>query len=130
MIMRKRQIIQKQTENNFWLETTEWSDNIPNHVYLLNSSKSKMIGYVRHGTNELKIFNKPIGIDMRRRKFVPVPNTYGYVEAANDAVIERHEVKGSKGDTYIVEKIDNAWSCSCAGFKFRGECKHIKEFDK
>lgn len=33
-------------------------------------------------------------------------------------------VKGSKGQTYEV----TANSCTCAGFTFRGSCRHIKEY--
>ena len=33
------------------------------------------------------------------------------------------EVEGSKGKIYTV-RFDGRWSCTCAGFKFRRECKH------
>jgi len=33
------------------------------------------------------------------------------------------EVVGSKGKSYTV-RFDGRWSCTCAGFKFRRECKH------
>jgi hypothetical protein len=38
------------------------------------------------------------------------------------------EVKGSKGNSYTVRRNprNNAVSCSCPGFKFRGKCKHLK----
>ena len=34
------------------------------------------------------------------------------------------EVQGSKGNTYTV-RFDGRWSCTCPGFNFRRECKHI-----
>lgn len=38
------------------------------------------------------------------------------------------EVKGSKGDRYIVTKFGNKYSCTCVGFQFRKTCKHINDF--
>ncbi len=43
------------------------------------------------------------------------------------------EVKGTK-DTYTVSffrtRHADLWECSCLGFKFRGQCKHIAEAEK
>lgn len=36
------------------------------------------------------------------------------------------EVKGSKGSTYTVSRKSGAWSCTCAGFKWRRDCKHME----
>jgi hypothetical protein len=35
------------------------------------------------------------------------------------------EVKGSKGDIYFVNKEE--YFCTCLGFKYRNECKHLKQ---
>ena len=32
---------------------------------------------------------------------------------------------GSRGQHYTVKKTDYQWSCTCPGFSFRRECKHI-----
>lgn len=53
-------------------ETTKWPDSTVNHIYLLTDSKSQMLGYIRQGTKEVKMFKKPIGIDLRGRTFVEV----------------------------------------------------------
>lgn len=111
----------------FFQETTVWDNPaIANHVYLLNDSKSKMIGYVRAGTNSVFTFKKPIGIDMRGRKFKEVPNTFGFVVKETAPVNPQWRVQGSKGDTYIVEQTENGLTCTCSGFKFRGACKHLE----
>lgn len=36
-------------------------------------------------------------------------------------------VKGSKGDIYTVTQIGTKWACTCSGFQFRRQCKHVKE---
>jgi predicted nucleic acid-binding Zn finger protein len=37
------------------------------------------------------------------------------------------EVLGSKGAKYIVNLDDN--TCTCPGYTYRGDCKHIKELE-
>lgn len=113
----------------FFQETTKWDVPTPNHIYLLNDSKEKMVAYVKAGTKTVFKFKKPIRIDTRGRKFVEVPNTFGYVMEDDQPEGQRWEVKGSKGDTYIVEKVDNVLKCTCSGFKFRGDCKHVKVYE-
>jgi len=37
-------------------------------------------------------------------------------------------VNGSKpGTTYTVTRDDTQWSCTCVGFGFRKDCKHVRE---
>lgn len=112
----------------FFEETTVWATPIPNHTYLLSDDKSKLFAYVQAGTNKVYTFKKPIGFNTRGRKFVAVKNAWGYniTEPNNNP---RWEVKGSKGDVYVVEQTDNGLSCSCSGFRFRGSCKHVKEIE-
>lgn len=43
------------------------------------------------------------------------------------------EVVGSKGNEYLVTFHGDAytqWQCTCPGFQYRGECKHIKAAEK
>jgi SWIM zinc finger len=35
-------------------------------------------------------------------------------------------VKGSRGDDYLVTKTEDSWTCSCRGFEFHNDCKHIR----
>ena len=111
----------------WFAETTEWKDTAPNHVYLMDDAKSKMFAYVPTGATQPVMFKAPIRIDIRGRKFklnsvqfeidIRLPETEGRV----------WEVKGSKGDIYKVTEVRGEYSCTCSGFKFRGDCKHIKQ---
>ena len=114
----------------FFQETTEWDTPAQNHIYLLNDSKEKMYAYVRHGTDTVFTFKKPIRISTKGRKFKAVPNTFNYTMPEDEIVEDvgaKWEVRGSKGDVYIVRKVNNQYNCTCSGFRFRGDCKHIKQ---
>lgn len=52
-------------------ETTKWC--VPNHVYILNKTKSKMFGYVKAGTHDVFWFGGPRGFDPTRRTFKIIP---------------------------------------------------------
>lgn len=109
--------------------TTDWLGDIPNHVYLLNDSRDKMWGYVPIG-DDLKIFSKPLPFDTRRRRFVTVPNTWGWQEPARVVPANSIEVRGSRGDIYTVTRDGGRLTCSCSGYKFRGACRHIAEVER
>lgn len=108
----------------FYQETTNWKDAMPNGVYLLNDSKTKMYAYVRPGAKSAFKFKNPINIDTRGRSFKEVKNTFGFKMEA-DNTNPKWQVKGSKGDVYTVERTENGLICSCTGFKFRGNCRHL-----
>ena len=110
----------------WFAETTEWSSNTPNHVYLLDDSKSKMFAYLKFGKGKPIKFKAPIRIDVRGRKFKVNPE-----QPAMDVEEELPqgrvwEVKGSKGDVYKVSELNGEYSCSCSGFKFRAKCRHVE----
>jgi hypothetical protein len=51
-----------------------------------------------------------------------------YAMAVPDKRSETFIVKGTKpGTTYTVTRNDSNWSCSCVGFGFRKDCKHVRE---
>jgi hypothetical protein len=110
----------------WFAEITQWSDNTPNHVYLLDDSKSKAYAYVRAGQSRAQVFKNPIRIDVRGRKFVvnPVQFKIQVREEAPEGKV--YEVKGSKGDVYKVTELHGKYSCTCSGFKFRSQCRHIE----
>jgi hypothetical protein len=110
----------------FFKETTQWE--IPNHIYLLSTDKNKMYGYIRCGTEVAETFKKPYRFDARYRTFQEV-RELGEIDL-DEVKTETWKFTGSKGDTYVVQKIDNMYNCTCSGFKFRGECKHVKQIEE
>jgi len=120
----------------FFQETTVWGDNVPNHVYLLSDDKSKLYAYVKHGTDTVFTFKKPIkGFSTKGRTFREVANTYNYklekeevnTEVLADVALKRWTVQGSKGNTYTVTLKGKTLVCSCPGHTYRGKCKHTEE---
>ena len=87
-----------------------------------------MYGYIKRGTNVPETFKKPYRFDARGRQFVEVKEL-GEIDL-DEVKSEKWEFTGSKGDTYVVQKIDNVLKCSCPGFTFRGECKHVKSVEE
>ena len=110
----------------WYSETTAYTDSMPNGTYLLNDSKTKLYAYVSPGSGTPKQFKNPIKIDTRGRKFVESSTQYKIV-TREEPEGRTWTVTGSKGDTYQVNEVRGDWSCTCSGFKFRGECKHVKE---
>lgn len=108
----------------FFVETTDYKDSIKNGTYLLSDDKSRMYAYIKPGSNSVFKFKNPIRIDTRGRQFKAVPNTFGYQIEENTN--PKWTVTGSKGDVYTVEQTENGLTCSCSGFRFRGNCKHLK----
>lgn len=119
----------------FLQEVTEWSaSNIPNHIYYLNDSKTRMVGYIKSGTDILVKLKSPVNIDIRGRKFVELKNlkaerdeVYFGVKQVEAKPVDSIEVKGSKGQTYTMTKnLSGRYTCSCPGYMFRRTCKHIQ----
>lgn len=110
----------------WFAETTDYKDSVPNGIYLLNDSKTKMYAFRPQGTGEIKVFRNAIKIETRGRKFVvnPVQFKTGIKEEEPEGRF--WVVKGSKGDEYKVTELNGNYSCTCSGFKFRGDCKHAK----
>lgn len=46
---------------------------------------------------------------------------------APETKVETFEVAGSKGSVYTVTNEAGRWSCTCVGFGFRKDCKHIHQ---
>jgi hypothetical protein len=107
-------------------ETTVWAEQSAiNHIYFLSDDMSKMYAYARGDTLEVKHFSRPIGIETRGRKFAAVPNVYGFKVAEIEDSSPSWTVVGSKGDVYTIRLVNNDYTCTCSGFKFRHKCSHI-----
>jgi hypothetical protein len=91
----------------------------PPHVYLLDGTM--LVAYIRTGTTAPFYFKNGIkGFDKRGRKFVEVKPS-PFKEKKKTTTIE---VQGSKGQIYHVDP--EAKTCTCPGFSFRGNCKHLE----
>ena len=108
----------------FYQETTDWA--VPNHIYLLSTDKSRAYGYMKAGSAEPEVFRKPYRFDARGRTFREVPEL-GELDLNNLKSEARWEVSGSRGNTYIVEKVDGVLRCSCPGYLYHGQCRHVNE---
>jgi hypothetical protein len=117
----------------YFEEVTDWgSDTAKNHIYYLNDDKSKMVGYIKHGTTDLFKFKQPISFYGKGRKFVELKKkgesdsvyfTKQDVFSPKDVII----VKGSTGKEYQISKVGTRYVCTCSGFQFRNKCKHIED---
>jgi len=110
----------------WYAEVTDWKDAVPNHVYLLDDAKSKMFAYVPFGTGKPLTFKAPIRLDMRGRKFTLSPVQFKITVKAPEPEGRVWEIKGSKGDVYKITEVNGTLNCTCSGFRFRGDCKHVK----
>lgn len=58
---------------HIYQETTEWSMDVPNHIYIFKDKivgrSAKAIGYVREGCTEVQKFKKPMVLDLKGRTF-------------------------------------------------------------
>jgi len=93
-------------------EVTDWGDySVANGIYHVNSAGQ----LVQHNDT---VFKNPIKqFSKARRQFVKIGERPE--EFSKNVIV----VKGSNGNTYTIED----GKCSCPGFTFRGDCKHVKE---
>ena len=106
-------------------EITVWEgDAQPNHTYLMDGDKA--VAYLKFGLGQPFYFKNPIRIDKRGRKFEKVEGLeFVFGDKAEVTAIE---VQGSNGAVYYVDP--ETKTCTCKGFEFRGDCKHVKEHCK
>jgi hypothetical protein len=89
------------------------------HVYLLDGTA--LVAYIKTGETTPFYFKNPIkGFDKRGRKFERADTKL--FKLAKSSTIE---IKGSKGNVYYIDP--EAKTCTCSGFQFRGQCRHLAE---
>ena len=112
---------------------TEWNTDfrIPCHIYVIQNTR--MIGYVKEGTTNVHYFKQPMSFDKRKRKLKNLSQTSLRKMGINvdpnrgDSSVKEITVNGSKGNQYIVSIDGDKTSCTCLGYQFRGQCRHITE---
>jgi SWIM zinc finger len=106
------------------IETTVFTDaKMPNHSYMLDDA-GIAIGMRKFSAGEVVKFRTPIILDRRGRTFKLVDDLGPDTPVSNNIV----EVAGSGSNVYTVD-LDKK-QCSCPGFSFRGDCKHIAIAEK
>ena len=109
----------------WFAETTDYKDAVPNGIYLLDDTKTKMYAF-KPATGKIKTFKNFIRIDVRGRKFAVNSVQFETKLKEEEPEGRAWTVKGSKGDEYRVTEVNGNLSCTCSGFRFRGDCKHTK----
>lgn len=101
-------------------EITNWGN--ANHTYIVDNSKSKLLGYIPEGNGNRIMFNVPMNFSTSKRKFEIIER----IEDEPDASVTKFV--SSSGNVYYIKNEDGYYSCSCIGFKYHGKCKHINQF--
>ena len=93
-------------------EVTDWGKyKVANGVYHINSAGQ----LVQHNDT---VFKNPIKqFSKARRKFTKIG------ERAEELAADVIQVQGRNGKVYTIED----GKCSCPGYTFRGNCKHVKQ---
>jgi hypothetical protein len=112
-----------------WYQETTTYDGAKaaNHVYLLDDSKTKMYAYRAFGTGPVHRFESPKGISARGRTFVAMGAVYDLMHRvqAPTPPAQKWIVVGSGGNRYTVTEQAGQLACSCSGFRFRAQCRHV-----
>ena len=115
----------------------------PNHV-VYRGDTNGYVTYVREGVVVQSIFNDPFKFAVKtgdpdhpvseyNAKSQHVVKIEYVTGSATKVATDRKawKVKSSKGDrVYIVERVNGKFSCTCAGFEFRKDCKHVGAVSK
>lgn len=101
-------------------EITDWGDlKVNNGVYHINGSGS-LVAYQVNQDAEVQVLKTPSKqFSKSRRKFTKIG------ERAEELDSSAVTVQGSNGKTYIIQD----GKCSCPGYTYRGNCKHVKELE-
>ena len=115
----------------------------PNHV-VYRGDTNGYVTYVREGIVVKSIFNDPFKFAVEtgapdhpvsefNAKSQHVVKIEYIVGGASQVATDKKawKVKSGKGDSfYIVERNAGKFSCTCKGFEFRRDCRHIRMVGK
>lgn len=103
-------------------EITDWGKyKVNNGIYHVNSA-GKLVAYQPNAESELQVLNVPsTQFSKARRKFKKIGS---YPEITNEPHVKL--IEGSNGNTYSLDT--EKGTCSCPGYTYRGNCKHVKEY--
>ena len=103
-------------------EITDWGKyKVNNGIYHVNSV-GKLVAYQPNADSELQVLNVPsTQFSKARRKFKKIGS---YPEITNEPHVKL--IEGSNGNTYSLDT--EKGTCSCPGYTYRGNCKHVKEY--
>ena len=115
----------------------------PNHV-VYRGDTNGYVTYVREGVVVKSIFNDPFKFavetgasdypvsefNAKSQHVVKIELLMGTAEkVATDS--KAWKVKSSKGNKfYLVTRVNGKFSCTCTGFEFRKDCKHVGAVSK
>ena len=86
------------------------------------NSAGKLVAYQPNAESELQVLNVPsTQFSKARRKFKKIGS---YPEITNEPHVKL--IEGSNGNTYSLDT--EKGTCSCPGYTYRGNCKHVKEY--
>lgn len=95
----------------------------PPHTYLLDGTT--LVAYIKATESAPYYFKSGIkGFDRRGRKFEKVSTKLFKIKEDQDS---RVRIEGSRGAVYWVDA--EAKTCTCPGYQFRGDCKHVKTLE-
>ena len=102
-------------------EVTDWGKfKVNNGIYHINGAGS-LVAYQVNVDAKLQVLKSPSKqFSKSRRKFKKIG---AYPEVHNDPKVLI--VKGSKGNEYQIDT--DKGTCTCPGYTYRGNCKHVKE---
>ena len=99
-------------------EITDWGKyKVNNGIYHVNSA-GKLVAFQPNADEPVQELNVPsTQFSKARRKFTKIG------ERPEELAADVIQVQGSNGKVYTIED----GKCSCPGYTFRGNCKHVKE---
>ncbi|NBR61844.1 MAG: hypothetical protein EBT86_09400 [Actinobacteria bacterium] len=103
------------------LEETRWDNGTANNMYLVSDDMEQIVAYVPEGSKIAQRFKQPIRWDPRGRKFKIL------MELHENNSGDTRRVVGSKGQIYTLTRANGQWQCTCPGYSYRGQCRHVTE---